>query len=500
MVNNWQIKRMRIKRIITLALILSLLTLEGCSKKYTISVNSDQPECSVSGGGTYTKGTIIAIKANPAPGYQFGYWDSYSGDYMGDENPHYITVEHSDVYTAIFLRDNGGGGGNSTISAPTGVSASLYQESGQTYIYVTWNIVSNAAQYNIYYSTTSSGSYTNIGNVTTNYCYISNPNTDNYIKISAVDANGNESSLSSYAYCQYGGSGGGGGNAPDAPTGVTATNIGSSSSPNVKIQWSSVSNATSYKVYRSASASGTYSQLGSSTSNTYAYDNNPMSGYNYYKVKAINSVGESPYSSYAYFNNNGGGGGGSTTYSPCPPTINVSGSTTQTVSWSISTSSGCGTPTSYEVYKYDPCTGTWDLKTTTTSRSYTSPAANVHPGINRYAVKAINSAGSAQNYGYSNEVSLSYPSSFSAQKQGSDNIRFSWSRVTKATGYQIFMSSTANGTYVLLDQVDDGETTTKTVYYPGSSGTTYYFKMKAVYSCGTSPIYSNFTTYRSVTF
>lgn len=490
---------MKIKLQFVLLLALPFFIITSCNKhveQYTITVTSNTPGCSVAGGGTYAEGTMITISAIPAEGYRFIQWADGTAGYK--DNPREIMVESDASYTALFERTGGGGSG---ISAPTGVTASIDTYDGEDCIYVSWNSVANAVNYNIYYSTTSNGSYSYLGSVAYTYCWITGtPSTDNYVKVSAVDGNGNESNMSTYAYCHYGSGGGGGTAVPNAPTNVTATNVGSSSYPQILISWSSASNATYYKVYRSSSASGSYSQLGSSTSSTSLYDNNPMSGYNYYKVKAGNSAGESSFSSYAYYNNTSGDGGGSTTYSPCPPTVNVSGSSSQSVTWTISTNSGCGTPTSYEVYKYDPCSENWELKTTTTSRSYSCPSSAVHPGINRYEVKAINSAGHATNYGYSSEVSLSKPSSFSAQKQDSDHIRFTWSSVAKASGYQIFQCSTASGTYVLFDQINNPTTTTLTSYFPGTSGTTYYFKIRAIYTCGTSPIYSDLTTYKSVRF
>lgn len=499
------------KRILyALLIVLALLLVTNCAKEqFTITVISNNPACSAYGGGTFDKGTVITISAIPSEGYIFSGWNDGN-----NQNPRNITVEYNTTYVAMFESsgggggnggggNGGGGGGSSSISAPTGVSASIETYEGVDYILVEWNSVSNAVKYNVYYSTTSNGSYQNIGYTEENYGYVQASNSDNYFKVTAVNNNGDESSMSAYAYCHYtsGGGGGGGTTTPNAPTGVTATNVGSSSSPQVKISWNSVSNATSYKVYRSSSASGSYSQLGSSTSSTYAYDNNPMSGYNYYKVKAVNSAGESSFSSYATFNNTGGGGGG-TSYSPCPPTVNVSGTSSQTVSWSSSTSAGCGAPTSYEVYHKDPCTSEFELIKTASSstHSYSVPSSVINPGVNMYAVKAINNEGSAYNTAISSEVPLSKPSSFSAQKYGSDQVKFTWSAVSKATGYQIFESSSANGTYTILDQIDGGTTTQHIRYYPMTSGTTRYFKIKAIYSCGYTTVYSDLTTYKSVTF
>ena len=388
--------------------------------------------------------------------------------------------------------------------APTDVTATNIGSTSSPQIEISWNSVSNATSYKVYRSSSASGSYSQIGSSTSyTYLYDNSPMTGyNYYKVKAVNSAGESDLSSSYDYYYYSPT-----TVPDVPTGVTATNIGSSSSPQIEISWNSVPNATSYKVYRSSSSSGTYTQIGSVTSNTYLYDNNPLSGHNYYKVKAVNSAGESSFSSPAHYNNSGGGG---TTYAPCPPTVSVSGTSSQTVSWTPVTTTGCGAPTSYEVYKYVPCSdGTaWELKTTTTSTSYHCSSSNIHPGVNRYIVKAINSSGSIITPATSSSVSLSTPSSFSVQKLSGGYLKFTWSAVSKATGYHIMMSDTPsgsyNGEYAMLSDgwIDDGTTTTKTIYYPGTPGTTMYFKIRAFYYCEDDAIYilSNLSTYKSVTF
>ena len=204
----------------------------------------------------------------------------------------------SDAYSVRCLRDGGGNPPN----APTGVTATL---SGSQ-IQVSWNSVSNATSYKVYRSSSANGSYTLIGSPTNIYYYDTNPLTGyNYYKVKAVNSAG-ESAFSSVASCNYV-------TAPTAPTGVAATLSGSQ----IQVSWNSVSNATSYKVYRSSSANGSYTLIGSPT-NIYYYDTNPLTGYNYYKVKAVNSAGESVFSSVASCNYSG-----STDGQPCSGTPTV---------------------------------------------------------------------------------------------------------------------------------------------------------------------------------
>ena len=107
----------------------------------------------------------------------------------------------------------------------------------------------------------------------------------------------------------------------DTPTGLSATQHGTS----ISILWSSVADATSYRIYRSNNASGTYTQIGDTSYSIYTdyrsyEDYNPLDGSNYYKVKAVNNAGESDYSNYMYCDFSGG--------IPTPPIITMPSSIT----------------------------------------------------------------------------------------------------------------------------------------------------------------------------
>ena len=281
---------------------------------------------------------------------------------------------------------------------------------------------------------------------------------------------------------------------PGAPNGLSVSNEGSSSYPGVKISWNYVSNATLYKVYRSSNSSSGFTQIGTTEDNYYT-DWYPKSGKNYYRVTAVNDSGESSMSSYVMFNYDT-----SSSLVPSTPKVSISGTSSLTLTWSCTTGNGYGKAKSYEVYKRNPNTADMELLETTTNTRYTD--YNLHPGYNRYAVVAKNDAGeSAAAHVMSESVELDYPSSFSASKSG-DYVIFTWSKVSKATGYQIFSSTSANGNYYILGQVDDVNTTTKSVYYPASSGTKVYFKIKAYYNAEYigSPVYSDLSSYKMVTF
>lgn len=297
-------------------------------------------------------GTINCyISENTSESSRSGYISVWSVD-----GPDEVTI---DITQAGGQQQGGGESGNTTPSAPSNVNA--YQ-SGSSII-VSWSSVSEASTYNVYRSSSSSGTYSYIGyTYSTSYTDNEPLNGYNYYKVSAEN-NAGESSKSSYAYCSYSGSGTGGGSTtkPSTPTGVTANNEGSTMLPYVIVRWNEVADATSYIIYRSTSASGTYTQIGTATYNSYA-DNNPKDGTNYYKVAAKNSAGTSSQSSYASVTID------RNAVSPCPPsslTGSVSG-TKITMRWTLSTTSGCGKPDKITVKVYQPYqdSGWWEEKET----------------------------------------------------------------------------------------------------------------------------------------
>jgi fibronectin type 3 domain-containing protein len=79
---------------------------------------------------------------------------------------------------------------------------------------------------------------------------------------------------------------------PETPTGVTAT---ADSSTSITITWNAVSGATSYKIYSpgTAGSSSNFVSLDTATTNSYTKSGLKANQTWYYKVSAVNSVGES---------------------------------------------------------------------------------------------------------------------------------------------------------------------------------------------------------------
>jgi hypothetical protein len=104
--------------------------------------------------------------------------------------------------------------------------------------------------------------------------------------------------------------------APPAPTAPVVT----AGDGQLTVSWTAVTGATSYKVFRSASSDGTYSEIGTATSNSYTDSGLAAGTTYYYKVSAVNSGGESGQSGYT----------SATTTSPSLPT---SGTLAERLAW-----------------------------------------------------------------------------------------------------------------------------------------------------------------------
>lgn len=284
----------------------------------------------------------------------------------------------------------------SSFKAPTGVSASVVS----TGVRLSWNPVDDAEFYEVCRSHTKDGEVESLGYIgdvgkiyNTNVIDTKPLNGDNYYFIRSCKGYTGDrytiSPKSSPVYVYYEGNGGsnggnsndnsggsgnnnsgGGGNddsngnsstqqKPLAPTGVTVSNEGNSLIPDVRVRWNTVNGATTYYIYRSSTPSGSYSKIGETAYPQYGFGDSdaPTNGKSaYYKVKAVNSAGESPFSDYAKYTSatNDEAFSPAYTYGNCT----VSGST-MTIRWSNSTGYGYGKATKVVLRVWNPYAEEW---------------------------------------------------------------------------------------------------------------------------------------------
>ncbi len=326
------------------------------------------------------------------------------GNYAIDHDPkngtnsYTVSNYHNGNYaTAVVSCYYSSSNNNTQPDAPTNVKATATNNG----IRITWNSCSNYLYYAVARATDSDNNFYIISDMivgTTSFIDYSPVNGNNYYLVANFYDETGENYITSedYATCYWTGNNGGSTvTKPSAPTGVSVNNVGSAMFPEIRITWNAVSGAESYKVYRSTSANGTYSYLGTNTY-TFFSDWSPKNGNNYYKVTAVNNAGESSYSSYVVYNHDP-----SSQISPCP--VQYGNCTASggyiTLRWSNSTAYGCGTPTKAYLRVMHPDTREYvdleELSGSATSASFAYGMWLTDDGYCYVGIITKNSAGSS---------------------------------------------------------------------------------------------------------
>ncbi|MDE7167145.1 MAG: hypothetical protein K2O17_08985 [Bacteroidaceae bacterium] len=259
-----------------------------------------------------TGATKYNVYRNTSSTGKFSLITTVSGTSATDSNP----LSGSNYYKVTAANGNTESDYSSTASVsiskkpatPTGLRA---VQSG-TAINVSWNAVSGAEYYKLYYKRPAPydiESFQNIYSTSANMEWNTMVAGTYTFWVVAVSSDYTTSDASSKVTCNFTNSGGGntgGGNSQsklDTPQNIEAYSGGSF----VQISFDEVSLAYQYELYRSTSATYGYTKIsasgGSTSSKRYVLtDSNPKSGTTYYKVKAVAlsylGIADSDFSAY----------------------------------------------------------------------------------------------------------------------------------------------------------------------------------------------------------
>ena len=325
---------------------------------------------------------------------------------------------------------------------------------------LTWDAVDGATSYRVYRATSQNGPYRLLGSVTTT-TYVNTGAKDGvtyYYMVTAVNDSG-ESAFSNTVSGQN--------KAVTSKPAAPVVKIGNSAtSGKPMLTWNAVSGATSYKVYRATSQNGTYSLLGSVTVTSYTNTGAKDGVTYYYKVKAINSAGESAYS------NTVSGQSKTVTPKPAAPVVKIGHSATSgkpMLTWNAVDGAA-----SYKVYRATAKNGAYSVINTTKALTYTNVGAALGTTY-YYKVEALDAAGKSMGFSDVVEGKVA-PVLAVGYSSVSGKPQLTWKAVPGATEYQVYRSTQQNSGYSKIN------TTTATSYVNtgAKAGTTYYYKLVAV--------------------
>lgn len=362
-----------------------------------------------------------------------------------------------------------GGNSLSRPDTPTSLTASS-ANTGQ--IHLSWRPVSTARNYYIYRSSSYYGNYTYLASTnSTNYTDSGlASNTTYYYKIAALNSAGssNYSPIASASTITY----------PGTPSALTATPLSGSK---IYLSWNSSSSAANYHIYRATSYYGSYSFL-ASTDNTYFTDTSLVNNTTYYyKIRAVNSLGTSDYSSIASAKT-------SNNYPSTPTGLSASASSTSQITLSWNSASYAS---SYYIYRSTSASGTYSSVSSTASTTFTDTSLSSGTTY-YYKIRANNSLGYSD---YTSYVSATTPTGTipavpagltATPVEEAAQIKLNWTAVSGATSYTVARAVTPGGPYGFTASAADNIFTDTGL----SPNTSYFYKVLATNAAGSS-VYSS---------
>ena len=354
---------------------------------------------------------------------------------------------------------------------------------------LTWKVVTGAAKYEVYRARSRSGEYIKYSTVTgtsyTNTSYIEDGNTY-YYKVRALDANGTAGAWSSIVSVTY----------RAASTGTLPAPIvtgGNDSQGRPTLKWNAVSGAAKYEVYRARSKDGDYIKYSTVAGTSYTNISYIENGNTYYyKVRALKSDGTAgAWSSIVSVTYRAASTG---TLSAPAVTGGNDSQGRPALKWKAVTGAA-----KYEIYRSYSRDGSYSKYSTQTSTAYTNSSYLTSGATYYYKVRALDANGNAGPYSAAVSVTcrlkLSAPS-VTGGKDSQGRPTLKWNAVTGAAKYEVYRSTSRSGTYTKYS------TQTSTSYTNSSyltSGTTYYYKVRALGSDGSYGPYSSVVsvTYRA---
>lgn len=270
---------------------------------------------------------------------------------------------------------------------------------------------------------------------------------------------------------------------------TTITSVKPLSGTSLKITWNPIPGASGYLVYRGASEAGPFNFIEMPTALSYTDTGLTPGTRYYYKVQTYNLFGVN-FAPSGEFSATASG----IPMNPAPAISKVEALSGTSLKLTWNKIAGA---TGYEVWRSTSKTGIYKLVKTTSALSFTNTYLKAGTRY-FYKIRAYNLIGTekvpSSNFSAIKAgVPLAKSAIISATGVSTSQIKLTWKKVTGATGYQVFRSTTAGGTYKLI------KSTTALTYTAGGMlhAKTYYFKVRPYKRLYTTNYYGPLSGYKA---
>jgi len=268
---------------------------------------------------------------------------------------------------------------------------------------------------------------------------------------------------------------------PATPTGLKAVSAGYNSN---KLTWTAVTGATGYSLYRSTSPTSGFTYIKTVTSVTYTNTGLTTGTTYYYQIKAYTLVDTTKIYSAAT---------AAVSAKPIPATPTglkavSAGYNSNKLTWTAVAGA-----TGYSLYRSTSPTSGFTYIKTVTSATYTNTGLTTGTTY-YYKIEAYTMVGTTKIYSaFTSVVSAkpipATPTGLTAARASATSIKISWNAVTGATGYAMYRSTSSTSGFTYVKTVTSASYTNTGL----TTGTTYYYQIKAYTTVGTTKIFSTAT-------
>ena len=321
---------------------------------------------------------------------------------------------------------------------------------------ISWGKVSGAKKYDVYYATSKNGTYKKLTSTSkTSYTHTkASAGKEYYYKVRAYSISSTTGVFSAVSQSVV---------KLATPKLTVTTKNGQAT-----IKWKKITGATKYELQCSVSG-GAYKTIATVSGTSYTHKGLAGGNKYTYRLRAVSSVKDaaSAYSSVK-----------SVSIKCAAPTISVSLSGNKPViKWSKVSGAA-----KYQVYYATSKSGKYKLVGTVTGTSYTHSGAPAAKAC-YYKVLAVDKNGTKGAYSSVKSITTkcAAPTAVKVKLNNKKQPVITWSKVSGAKKYEVYVATSKNGTYKKLTSTSKLTYT----YTKAKTGTTYYFKVTA-YGSSTS--------------